>query len=85
MNKESFVFYKSFYEAIKNVPEEEQLKLYNSIFKYQFEGEEIKLSGKEKAICVLINTQIDKQKWQKTINEENTCTTLCNYSKPNFN
>ena len=34
MNKESFVFYKSFYEAIKNIPDSEQLKLYNAICEY---------------------------------------------------
>lgn len=34
---ETLTFYKSFYEAIKNLNEEQRLKLYDAIFEYQFE------------------------------------------------
>lgn len=35
-NRTSFIFYYSFYEAIKNLSEEDQLKTYNLIFEYCF-------------------------------------------------
>ena len=59
MSKESFVFYKSFYEAIKNVPEEEQLKLYKAICEYSFEGKDILPEGIAKAMFILIKPNLD--------------------------
>lgn len=58
--KESIVFYKSFYEAIKNIPQEEQLKLYNAIFDYSFTEKEPKIEdGIAKAMFILIKPNID--------------------------
>ena len=59
MGRESFVFYKSFYEAIKGLDYETQSKIYNAIFSYQFEETEIELSGVEKAVFTLIKPQLD--------------------------
>lgn len=58
--RDSIVFYKSFYEAIQNIPKEEQLKLYNAIFEYSFtEKEPIIDEGIAKAMFILIKPNID--------------------------
>ena len=72
--RDSFVFYRSFYEAIKDLDDEEQLKLYRAIFEYSLNGNEPKkdtndvksdansaviLDTKLMAIFVLIKPNID--------------------------
>ena len=52
--RESFIFYKTFYECIKELPKKSGYALYNAIFEYVFSGEEPELSGIEKGIFVLI-------------------------------
>ena len=59
MNRDSFVFYKSFYESIKELEPTDQVKIYNAIFEYEFYGEEPKLSGVSKSIFTLILPQLD--------------------------
>ena len=56
--KESFIFYRSFYEAIEDLPEKEQLKLYKAIIKYGLEDEESELTGVSKTIFKLIKPQV---------------------------
>lgn len=56
--RDSFIFYKSFYEGIKEVDLEVQTQIYNAIFKYQFETEEVELNGVAKAIFNLIKPQL---------------------------
>lgn len=58
-NRESCVFYKSFYDAIKGIPTEEQLKLYNAIFEYMFENKQIEENGIAKSMFTLIKPNID--------------------------
>ena len=59
-SKESIVFYKSFYEAIQNIPQEEQLKLYNAIFSYSFTDTEPEIEeGIARAMFILIKPNID--------------------------
>ena len=60
MNKESFVFYKSFYEAIKNIPKEDQLELYTAICEYSFTDNVPDLpDGIAKAMFILMKPNID--------------------------
>lgn len=60
MERDSIIFYKSFYEAIKNIPNEEQLKLYNAIFSYSFTETEPKIEeGIAKAMFILMKPNID--------------------------
>ena len=75
MARDSFIFYRSFYDAIKEIPEDEQLKVYKAICIYAMEQEEIELSGVSKAIFSLIKPLFDanykkyengKQKGSKT-------------------
>ena len=57
--RESFIFYKSFYESIKELNPEDQVKIYDAIFTYEFYKEEIKLTGVCKSIFTLILPQLE--------------------------
>lgn len=59
MARDSFIFYRSFYEAIKEIPEDAQLQVYKAISIYALEQEEIKLTGISKAIFSLVKPQLD--------------------------
>jgi hypothetical protein len=53
--RDSLIFYRSFYESIKQIPDEkEQLKVYNSIFEYSLNFNEIELSGIASSIFTII-------------------------------
>jgi DnaD/phage-associated family protein len=75
MARDSFIFYRSFYDAISELPKENQADTYNSIMKYALDQEEIELTGISKAIFSLVKPQLDanykkyengKQKKSKT-------------------
>lgn len=57
--KESIIFYKSFFEAIKELPPENQIEVYNAIFQKYFYDNDINLSGISKGIVALIIPNID--------------------------
>lgn len=61
--RDSFIFYRSFYEAIHELDFEDQCSLYEAIFEYQFNGYEIEFDGInkaiKKAIWSLIKPQLD--------------------------
>ena len=57
--RESFVFYRSFYEAIKDVPKKQQAIIYQAVFEYVFDDSEITLSGVASALWKLIRPQLD--------------------------
>ena len=59
MAKESFIFYKSFFDALEELPDDLRLKMYDAIAKYALKGEEIELSGISKAVFTLIKPQIN--------------------------
>ena len=48
MERESFIFYRSFYDSIKELDLQDQVQIYNAIFSYQFEGKitELKVFAK---------------------------------------
>ena len=56
---ESIIFYKSFFEAIENIPENKQLLLYRALFKYYFYNEEPELEDTLKAMFKLMKPNID--------------------------
>ena len=75
MARDSFIFYRSFYEAISELPKENQADTYNAIMQYALNQEEIELAGIPKAIFSLVKPQLDanykkyengKQKKSKT-------------------
>ena len=59
MERESFIFYASFYQAIKEIPNENQLKVYQAITNFALTGQEpTDLNGIEKAVFILVKPQI---------------------------
>lgn len=58
--RDTTIFYKSFYDAIKVLPPEEQVVLYNAIFEFQFEEIEPQLSGLCNCIFTLIRPLLEK-------------------------
>lgn len=59
VKRDSFIFYKSFYDALKHLPESDQFLVLNSIMEYHFLGKEKSLSGIPSAIWHLIRPQLD--------------------------
>lgn len=59
MVRDSFIFYRSFFEAIKELPKENQLEIYTAIGQYSLDFKEPKLSGISKTIWILIKPQLD--------------------------
>lgn len=97
--KDSFIFYKSFLEAIEELDDKKQLKLYKSIANFALKNEEpTNLQGIEKAIFALIKPQISannkryedgkkggRPKKNKTSGFENEKTSGFVEKKPNVN
>lgn len=57
--RDSIIFYRSFYEAISQLPLEMQGKVYSAIFEYSLNFNEIILEGLPKAIFTLIKPQLE--------------------------
>ena len=60
MARDSFVFYRSFFEAIKHMPPEVQAEVYPAIVKYGLDGKEPKgLSDIAQGVFILVKPSID--------------------------
>lgn len=59
MQRDSIIFYRSFYEAIKELPLEVQATVYSAIFEYSLNFNQVELSGLPKTIFTLIKPQLD--------------------------
>ena len=59
MGKDSFIFYRSFYEAIKDIPPEEQAAVFRAICEYALNGKKPKIKGTASGMFKLIVPQID--------------------------
>ena len=57
--RESFVFYRSFFEAITDLPDEEKGRMFSAICDYALNGNHPNFTGSEKSIFTLIKPQID--------------------------
>jgi len=57
--RDSSIFYRSFYEAIKELPKNNQAEVYTAIFEYALNFNEVELNGLSKTIFTLIKPQID--------------------------
>ena len=60
--RDSFVFYRSFFEALQDVPIEERACIYDAICDYSLNDIEPKLTGMQFAIFKLIRPNIDSNK-----------------------
>jgi len=57
--RDSIIFYRSFYEAIKELPENIQSQVYSAIFEYSLNFNEPQLEGISKTVFTLIKPQLD--------------------------
>lgn len=57
--RDGVLFYRSFYDALKNIPTEERLRVYDSIMEYGMYDREPELDGVALAIFLLAKPQID--------------------------
>ena len=56
--KESFVFYKSFYEALQDLKDKDRLKVYDAICEMALNNTETQLTGIAKTVFTLIKPQV---------------------------
>ena len=57
-----FLFYRSFYEAIKDLPSDDQLALYNATALYGLDGVTSELEGFAKTCFTLIQPVLEKSR-----------------------
>ena len=57
--KKGIIFYRTFYDSIKNLPKKQQLEIYQAIFEYSFEEKSKKLEGFSESIFTLIKPQLE--------------------------
>lgn len=57
--RDSTIVYRSFYEAISELPKEIQADVYHAMFEYALNFEEVELTGLGKTIFTLIKPQLD--------------------------
>ena len=64
--RDSAVFYRSFYEAISTLEIVDQGRVYNAIFEYCFNFNEVELTGVSKTVFTLIKPQLlaNIRKWE---------------------
>jgi hypothetical protein len=66
ISRDSMVIYRSFYDAIKELPEKNQLEILKQIFEFGLDGIESELTGLSKTIWILIkpNLEANRTKWE---------------------
>jgi hypothetical protein len=57
--RDSMIIYRSFYEAIKDLKKEEQGEVWNAIYSYALDFQEVELKGICKTVFTLIKPQLD--------------------------
>ena len=60
--EKSYVFYASFDEALRELPDKSRLKVYDAVSDYALRGIVTDLNGTERAIFTLIKSMIDRRK-----------------------
>lgn len=58
LQRDSVVFYRSFYEAVKELEPAQQAEVYNAVFEFGLNGTEPKMTGITKSIFTLMKPQI---------------------------
>ena len=59
IKRDSVVIYRNLYEALQGVSDKAYKRIMNAILKYSMDGEEILLTGVEKAVFQMAKTQVD--------------------------
>lgn len=57
--RDSVLFYRSFYDALKNIPDDDRLRVYDAIMEYSMYDVEPDLDGTSLAVFLLVKPQID--------------------------
>lgn len=57
--RDSFIFYRSFFESMKDLPDEEKLKCFEALCEYALDGEDKETYGFSKMFMTLVRPQID--------------------------
>ena len=57
--RDSAIFYRSFYESIKELSKQNQIDIYSAIFEFSFNDKKIELKGLSKSIFTLIKPQLE--------------------------
>lgn len=57
--RDSVLFYRSFYDALRNIPDDERLRVYDAIMEYSMYDVEPDLDGTSLAVFLLVKPQID--------------------------
>ena len=65
--RESFVFYRSFYDAINKCPADSRLILYEAITRYALDGIEPRFKGILDLVWTLVKPQLDAN-WKRYLN-----------------
>lgn len=79
MKRDQFTFYRSYYDAVKQLPEKDKrsaLELFLAVCAYALDGEEPQLTGVPLALFTLIRPTLDsgmKQAQRRKTTEEKTC------------
>ena len=55
-------FFTSFWEAIKELPDEDRLSAYDALMEYAFTGKELEVSGVAKAILIMAKPVLASRK-----------------------
>lgn len=77
MIRESFVFYRSFYEAIEKLPDDQQLKVFKALANYALNGIDENIDGVAGAMLICFRPQIDANNRRY----KNTCKAVHDKSK----
>lgn len=67
MERDSMIIYRSFYEAIKELPKENQAEVWNAVYELGLNGKTTQLEGISKTIFTLIAPQIEAN-YKKFVN-----------------
>lgn len=59
MEQESMIFYRSFYEALRDLDDDIRLELYDAIMRYSLYEEDVEVSPKARPFFRLISPQLD--------------------------
>jgi DNA polymerase III gamma/tau subunit len=57
--RDTMIVYRSFYEAIRELPKENQAEIWNAVYELGLNGNEVELTGLSKTIFMLVKPQIE--------------------------
>lgn len=70
--RDSFIFYRSFYQSIRKLPAKDKAEIFDAICAYALDGEEIELSIIPEALFTVIKPNLDanRRKWENGCKEK---------------